>query len=151
MDDKTNQERIQFIIEDERAVVPKKAYLTDIGYDITVIDIFQRISKRVILFETGIRVCPPKGYYIEIIPRSSISKTGYMIANSVGVIDPSYTGTLKIALIKVDDDFEDIKLPFTKCQLVLRKAEYSEMVQVESIKNTVRGDGSFGSSDKMIK
>jgi dUTP pyrophosphatase len=147
MDQKDNQKCIRFVVDDERAVLPTKAHASDIGYDLTVIDVFKKISEKITLFETGIRVSPPKGYYFEIIPRSSMSKTGYILANSVGTIDPDYTGTLKVALIKVDEELEDIKLPFTRCQLVLRKAECAEVIQVESIENTVRGDGGFGSSD----
>ena len=90
------QNNIKFIMSD-RAFFPTKAHPSDIGYDLTAIDIFKKISNRTTLFETGIAVSPPQGYYLEIIPRSSLSKTGYMLANSVGIIDPDYTGTLKIA------------------------------------------------------
>ena len=148
MEQKTNAKCIRFVIDDESAVVPTKAHPSDIGYDLTAIGVYKQISESITLFETGIRVSPPEGYYLEILPRSSMSKTGYMLANSVGTIDPTYTGTLKIALIRVDEKLPEIKLPFTRCQLVLRKAEYTEMVQVESIEKTVRGDGGFGSSDK---
>jgi dUTP pyrophosphatase len=150
MDQKTNQKCISFIIDDERAVIPTKAHPSDIGFDLTAIDVAKNISDRITLFETGIRVSPPEGYYIEILPRSSLSKTGYMLANSVGIIDPEYTGTLKIALIKIDNELVNIKLPFTRCQLVLRKAEYVEMIQVENFGTTSRGDGGFGSSDNRI-
>ena len=145
----TEQKRIKYVVADERAVVPSKAHPSDIGYDITVIDVFKKISNRITLFETGVAVSPPEGYYIEIVPRSSMSKTGYMLANSVGTIDPEYTGTLKVALIKVDTDMEDIKLPFTRCQMVLRKAEYASLERVDSLTETVRADGGFGSSDKV--
>ena len=148
MDQKMNKKCIKFVMDDENAVVPTKAHPSDIGYDLTAIGIFKQISNKITLFETGIRVSPPSGYYIEILPRSSMSKTGYMLANSVGIIDPQYTGTLKIALIKIDDDLPDIKLPFTRCQLILRKAEYANMELVDTIENTIRGDGGFGSSDK---
>jgi dUTP pyrophosphatase len=144
----TNTKCIRFVIDDESAVVPTKAHPSDIGYDLTAIGVYKKISENITLFETGIRVSPPEGYYLEILPRSSMSKTGYMLANSVGTIDPTYTGTLKIALIRVDGKLPEIKLPFTRCQLVLRKAEYTEMVQVENIEKTLRGDGGFGSSDK---
>jgi deoxyuridine 5'-triphosphate nucleotidohydrolase len=137
---------IKYVLKDNRAVVPTKAHPTDIGYDLTAIDVYKKISKRVTLFETGIAMSSPSGYYIEIIPRSSISKTGYMIANSIGIIDPDYNGTLKIALIKLDDDMPDIKLPFTRCQIVLRKAEYADMKQVTSLTDTVRSNGGFGST-----
>ena len=147
MEQKLNEKSIRFVVDADDAVVPTKAHPSDIGYDLTAIGIFKQISNRITLFETGIRIAPPTGYYLEILPRSSMSKTGYMLANSVGTIDPEYTGTLKIALIKVDESLPDIKLPFTRCQLVLRKAEYAEMVHVDSIEKTVRGDGGFGSSD----
>lgn len=142
------QNNIKFIMSDDRAFFPTKAHPSDIGYDLTVIDIFKKISNRTTLFETGIAVSPPQGYYLEIIPRSSLSKTGYMLANSVGIIDPDYTGTLKIALTKIDTEMDDIKLPFTGCQMILRKAEYAELDQVDTFPETVRGDGGFGSSDK---
>lgn len=147
MEQKNNSKCIRFVIDDERAVIPSKAHPSDIGYDLTAIDVFKHISDRITLFETGIKVSPPEGYYLEILPRSSISKTGYMLVNSVGTIDPNFTGSLKIAMIKVDDELPEIKLPFTRCQLVLRKAESSEMVQVTSIEDTDRGDGGFGSTD----
>lgn len=148
MDSKSNQETIKCVISDVRAVTPTKAHPSDIGYDLTVIDVFKKISDRITLFETGIAVTPPSGYYIEIVPRSSLSKTGYMLANSVGTIDPDYTGTLKVALIKVDSDMKDIELPFTRCQMILRKAEYADLECVETLNSTKRGDGGFGSSDK---
>ena len=147
MEEKNEQKIIQCVIDDERAVFPTKAHKSDIGYDLTAIEVYKQISKKITLFETGIAVSPPDGYYIEIVPRSSMSKTGYMLANSVGTIDPDYTGTLKIALIKIDDDLPDIKLPFTRCQLVLRKAEYADVVKVEKLNETVRGNGGFGSTD----
>ena len=149
MAQKINEKCIKVVVDDEKGVFPTKAHQSDIGYDLTAIGIFKKVSSRITMFETGIRVSPPTGYYLEILPRSSLSKTGYMLANSVGTIDPDYTGTLKIALIKVDESIPDLELPFTKCQLVLRKAEYSEMVQVDTLDQTVRGDGGFGSSDKL--
>lgn len=147
MENKNNSKCIKYVVDDENAIAPSKAHPSDIGYDLTAIGIYKNISDRITLFETGIRVSPPTGYYLEILPRSSMSKTGYMLANSVGTIDPEYTGTLKIALIKVDESLPDIELPFTRCQLVLRKAESTEMVQVINIKDTIRGDGGFGSTD----
>jgi dUTP pyrophosphatase len=151
MDPQTNEKCIKVVLDDEKAVFPKKAHQSDIGYDLTAIGFFKKVSKSIIMFETGIRVSPPSGYYLEILPRSSLSKTGYMLANSVGIIDPDYSGTLKIALIKVDNSLPDLELPFTRCQLVLRKAERSEMILVDTLDHTVRGGGGFGSTDKINK
>lgn len=138
---------LQVVLDDPRAKVPSLAHPTDVGYDLTVIDEFKRVSSKVTLFETGVRVRPPAGFYCEIVPRSSISKTGYMLANSVGTIDPDYTGTLKIALAKVDPDAPDLVPPFTKCQLVLRPIHHAAAVEVVSdLQTTQRGDGGFGST-----
>ena len=138
---------VTFIRHDKSARIPNRAHPTDIGYDLTAIGVYKKISDNITLFETGIAVQPPEGYYLEILPRSSMSKTGYMLSNSVGTIDPSYTGTLKVALTKVDHTCPDISLPFTRCQLVLRKANHYNMTEVDSHRETMRGDGGFGSTD----
>ena len=44
-------------------------------------------------FDTGISIHVSDGYYVEIVPRSSITKTDFLLANSVGIIDPE--GILK--------------------------------------------------------
>lgn len=131
-----------------KAVVPKKGTELSMGYDLTAIGVEKKVGERITLYKTGIAVQPPKGYYTEIYPRSSMSKTGYMLANSIGLIDPDYTGELFLALIKVDPTMPDLQLPFTKCQLVLKKCEDYVLEQVESLESTARGDGGFGSTDK---
>jgi dUTP pyrophosphatase len=129
------------------AVLPTKGNYLAMGYDLTAIDVCKNYGDKITMFETGISVEPPEGYYTEILPRSSLSKTGYMLANSVGVIDPDYRGTLKLVLIKVDESKPDLVLPFTKCQLVLRKCEYFNVVETDVVTETERGSGGFGSTD----
>jgi len=86
------------------------------------------------------------GYYIEIVPRSSLSKSGYMLANSVGIIDSSYRGNIYIALIKIDDDAEEIQFPFRCCQFVVRKQYDMTFIQKDEFDTTHRADGGFGST-----
>lgn len=81
-------------------------------------------DQKIIMYDTGIAVCPPDGYYTEVVPRSSLSKTGYMLANSVGIID-AYQGCLK------GDDLDDLSLPFKGFQLILRKLEEAAVVDVD--------------------
>jgi len=139
---------VLFVRDDSNAVVPTKGTSLSIGYDLTAISIAKKLTDRTTVYDTGIKVQPPCGYYTEILPRSSLSKTGYVLSNSVGTIDPDYTGRLLIALTKVDDSCPDLELPFTRCQLVLRKAEYYNMCEGEKLDETIRGDGGFGSTDK---
>ena len=138
---------LKIIKTDSRAVTPTRAYPSDIGYDLTAIDIFKILSDKTIIYETGIAVQPPLGYYIEIVPRSSITKTKYLLANSIGIIDPSYNGSLKIAVRKIDDSLPDFELPFCKFQIIMRKAEYFDIQEVNSLDESIRGDGAFGSTD----
>jgi dUTP pyrophosphatase len=139
---------VLFIRDDSKAVIPTKGTHLSIGYDLTAISIAKKLTNCTTLYDTGIKVQPPPGYYTEILPRSSLSKTGYMLSNSVGTIDPDYTGRLFIALTKVDESCPDLEIPFTRCQLVLRKAEYYNIQEITQMEKTERGDGGFGSTDK---
>ena len=128
------------------AIIPFKTNDTDVGYDLTIIDIKKEIHETCTLYTTGIVIKPRVGYYTEIVPRSSIIKSGYMLANSVGVIDNTYTGELMIALIKVNPDAKPIELPFRGFQLIFRKQEEAEFELVDDVVETIRGNGGFGST-----
>jgi dUTP pyrophosphatase len=132
---------------DPEAITPFKTHETDAGYDLTAIKIHKVISKKIIMFDTGIQIQVPKGYYTEIVPRSSLVKTGWMLANSVGIIDNTYTGNIFVVLIKVDDTMPDIELPFRGFQLLIRKQFHLEIEECENIVETERGDGGFGSTN----
>ena len=139
-------EQIQIIRTDADAVIPSRANSTDIGLDLVAIKEYKILDNGVILYDTGLKARAPEGYYLEILPRSSMSKTGWMLANSVGIIDPTYTGNLLIALIKGPNNPSPVSLPFCKCQLVLRKADYANVVEVSEFPETTRGEGGFGST-----
>lgn len=135
-----------FKLQDVRAVLPSKRVI-DVGFDLTIIDIYQSVSDSITMFETGVALDIPVGYYVELMPRSSMSKTGYMLANSVGVIDPSYTGTLKVPLIKIDHSMSDIQLPCRIAQLILKPYVFSHGIEVDTLQPTTRNNGGFGSTD----
>jgi dUTP pyrophosphatase len=138
---------LKVVRKDDNAIIPSRAHPSDIGLDLTAIKKHKVLENGAIMYDTGIAVSPPNGYYIEILPRSSMSKTGWMLANSVGTVDPNYTGNLYIALNRINNDTPEIELPFCKCQLVLRKAEYCTIKEVYNLEETDRGDGGFGSTD----
>ena len=132
------------------AVIPSKNNVSDSGYDLTIIEKV-KTDGRVEMFDTGIKVEPPFGYYFDLVPRSSITKSGYILANSVGVIDRSYTGSIRIPLIKIDDSKPDMVLPCRIGQLVLRPVVHFEVVEIDAINETSRSEGGFGSSDLKLK
>jgi len=130
----------------EMAITPKKSRASDSGYDMYLINELKRDGET-IFFDTGIQISAPFSYYYQLVARSSLSKTGYILANSVGIIDNSYTGNIIAALIKIDKSKPDLKLPFKGVQLVLCKHYHSIMTEVVLLNETDRGDGGFGSTD----
>jgi len=145
----------KIVKKNPKAVIPTKAHQMDVGYDLTVIGVYKKISDTVTLFDTGLAMSPPSGYYTEILPRSSISKSGYMLSNSVGVIDPNYTGNFLVSLTKIDRNMPDLEPPFKICQMIVRKVENDiNFIEVDSLEEQkdsretkARGAGGFGSSD----
>ena len=141
---------IKFTRNNELAVIPTRANPSDIGLDLVAIKKYKILAHGCILYDTGISASPPEGYHLEIMSRSSITKTGWMLGNGIGLIDPSYTGNLYIALVKVFPDAPELEPPFCVAQLVLRKSEYGEMEEVKKLDKTERGDGGFGSTGSRI-
>lgn len=129
----------------EEAVVPFKERASDSGYDVTILEKVKEVG-RVEFFTTGIKVQPAYGWYFDLVPRSSISKTGYMMANSFGVIDRTYTGPVLVALMKVDPDAPPLDLPARIAQLVPRPIVHAGLKEVDELDETERGEGGFGST-----
>lgn len=137
-------------LADPDAVPPSKAHPEDVGYDLTVISLVKSISANTFMYDTGIQVAPSSNStYIEIVPRSSIYKHGFILANSIGIIDPNYRGTLKVVLTKVDHSLPNFSLPYTGFQLIVRKVNDIPLEITDlSLDITDRGDGGFGSTSK---
>lgn len=94
----------------------------------------------------------PVCYYI--YPRSSISKTQFRMANSVGIIDSGYRGPLKAVVdIKYSTEepveIEEGTRLFQICTSGLDRISHVEIV--DSLENTIRGEGGFGSTGTNIK
>jgi len=88
-----------------------------------------------------------------LCPRSSIYKTGMMMANSQGVIDSSYRGTLKAPIYIVNRDafvktFTDLRFKGTRYFQIVAPdmGPIREVRIVESLNETQRGSGGFGST-----
>lgn len=145
--------KIGIVVKDNMAVVPTKSIFSDAGYDISIISKEKTlIENRTWMFDTGIQLRIPNGYYVEIVPRSSLSKYGYILSNNIGIIDQSYMGNLRICLTRIHDTAKVISFPFRCCQMILRKQYHAqiEVLPSEGIQEegkTKRGSGGFGSTD----
>lgn len=133
---------------DTNAIIPFKNRESDAGYDITIIKKTKVLNNKTTLYDTGIKMKIPNGYYVEIVPRSSLSKSGYMLANSVGIIDQSYRGNIFVALTKIVEESPDLEMPFKCCQMIIRKQIYGTITEKFSeFEKTDRGNGGFGSTN----
>jgi dUTP pyrophosphatase len=141
------------------SILPTKANLMDVGFDVYAHSFDTQDGSLVIYL--GIAVEPPEGYYFELAPRSSISKTPWVFANSIGIIDPNYRGELQVRMKPVHEiDGNTIKYRriidhgFMRGdrvgQLILRKHEGQnfEIVETDNLSLTQRGEGGFGSTGK---
>lgn len=131
------------------AHAPFKARASDSGFDLQLISVWKR-SGNVTFYETGIAVAPDFGWYFMLVPRSSLAKSGYILANSVGIIDRAYTGSIKVPLIKIDPDAPDIELPFRAVQIIPCPIAHVQMKEIkkEELNSTSRAEGGFGSTNK---
>lgn len=132
------------------AVVPSKSRISDVGYDLSVLSLHKQIGTNTYMYDTGISLSMPQGMYAEVVPRSSMAKSGYMLANSVGIIDNTYNGNIYVALTKVDPHAPDVVLPWRCCQLVFRHQVHVDIEEGASsasdVQNLGRGAGGFGST-----
>lgn len=134
---------------DENAFLPGKTRVSDVGYDLTIIKEVKRFNSTTVLYDTGIKIMIEPGYYVEVVPRSSISKSGYIVSNSIGIIDQSYRGNIMVSLTKIAPDAPDIVLPFKCCQLIFKKQIYADIIEVnDSFDITDRNEGGYGSTSK---
>ena len=141
-----NLPKINVVKVHDKAIIPSKKNWSDVGYDLSIINKIEDYNSKTALYDTGIKIQVDFGYYVEIVPRSSLSKSGYMLANSVGIIDNSYRGNLMIALTKVCDDAKDIEYPFRCCQMIMRKYVNTYLEEVGNVEKTKRDEGGFGST-----
>jgi dUTP pyrophosphatase len=89
----------------------------------------------------------PVHFYL--YPRSSIYKTGYVMANSVGIIDKSYRGILKAPVARIFPDAKGFSMGDRHFQIIAPDMGHiREVVLVDSLPETQRGEGGFGSTGK---
>ena len=101
------------------------------------------------LIATGLFIELPLGYEAQLRPRSGLAfKYGISLPNSPATIDSDYRGEIKIALINLSNENFTVKNGERIAQMIIAKHEQAELIQVEELNETKRGDGGFGSTGK---
>ena len=154
------QERIRIKIKktSKDAVIPMRANDTDSGYDLVAIDDGVVSSDgEYIEYDTGLQIQPAQGFFTTIRPRSSITKYDLILKNSLGTIDESYTGNLKLRFAlsgrhaDLNGNHHTYSVKTYKKgdkigQLVVERRIDADFDEVDSLEKTERGEGGFGSS-----
>jgi len=129
------------------AIVPHYAHDGDAGMDVySMLDLALKPGHRSAI-PTGLSFEIPKGYEIQVRPKSGMAiKSGITVLNTPGTVDSGYRGEVKVILINHSSQDYEIKKGEKIAQIVLAKYETAQIVEVEDLSETGRGDGGFGST-----
>lgn len=128
------------------AIIPTRGSGRSVGYDLySIEDAIVPCQCGRALIGTGITVVLPEGVYGRVAPRSGLA-VKHCINVGAGVIDPDYTGEIKVVLFNHGDKDFEVKKGDRIAQLVLEKCETPEIEEINIVEDTERGSGGFGST-----
>ncbi|MBO6059199.1 MAG: dUTP diphosphatase [Bacteroidaceae bacterium] len=99
------------------------------------------------LIPTGLRMALPPGYEAQVRPRSGLAlKKGITVLNTPGTIDADYRGEIGVILINLSSEDFVVEDGERIAQMVIARHEQPQLVQVDTLDETERGEGGFGHS-----
>ena len=102
-----------------------------------------------IMVPTGLFIELPEGLEAQMRPRSGLAaKQGITCLNSPGTVDADYRGELKVILVNLSNTSQTIHPGERIAQLVIQQVERVNLVEVEELSETGRGEGGFGHTGK---
>ena len=100
-----------------------------------------------VIIPTGLAVAIPKNFEIQIRPRSGLAaKNQISVLNTPGTIDADYRGELKVILMNLSDKSFIVEGGLRIAQMVLCPVIKAKLREVETLEDTKRGSGGFGST-----
>jgi dUTP pyrophosphatase len=131
------------------AVIPAYQSEEAAGFDLhSIEDVILKPGERK-LIGTGLAFEIEKGYEIQIRPRSGLAfKHGITVLNSPGTVDSDYRGEIKVLLINLGNESFEIKKGERIAQAVVAPVVQAKFEEVETLSDTKRGSGGFGSTGK---
>lgn len=99
------------------------------------------------IIKTGLFIELPIGVEAQVRPRSGLAaKKGITVLNAPGTIDADYRGEIGVILVNLSNEAFTIENGERIAQLVIAKHERAEWIEVETLSETQRGEGGFGST-----
>jgi dUTP pyrophosphatase len=132
------------------ARLPTRAHDDDAGLDLYSVEAVTLAPGERALVATGIAIELPERHAGLVVPRSGLAiRHGISVVNGPGLIDPGYRGELKVVLLNTDREASFSVEPGDRiAQLVITRVETPDIVEVEELEPSRRGDGGFGSSGR---
>jgi dUTP pyrophosphatase len=128
------------------AKLPTFAHDSDAGMDLYCVEaITINPGERLGQIKTGIAVSIEEGYVGLIWDKSGISQK-HGLKTLGGVVDAGYRGEILVGLINISDTAYSFEVGDKIAQLLIQKVEHPEIIEVESLEDTARGTGGFGST-----
>ena len=134
---------------DERATLPTRGTSAAAGMDLYALEETTIAAGETVLVHTGIALAIPEGYGGFIYARSGLAtKRGLAPANKVGVIDADYRGEIMVALHNHGKSTQTVAGGERVAQLVIAPVLMTELSLTDTLPDTERGEGGFGSTGR---
>ena len=125
--------------------IPYKASSKSVGFDLESYQDVVIPSNGISIVSTGLKVQPPRGTYIRLASRSGLACKGVTVQG--GVIDPDYTGEVKVILYNHTGESFEVKKGMRIAQMIPEKVTLPRLNEREGqLKITSRCENGFGSS-----
>jgi len=140
--------RLAVRLLDPAAQLPQRAHDDDAGYDLHALEATTLQPGERALVRTGVAIELPLRHAGLVLPRSGLAhKHGIAIVNAPGLIDNGYRGELKVLLLNTDRESAfDVAAGDRIAQLVVIPVAAPDIVEVDALAASRRGDGGFGST-----
>jgi dUTP pyrophosphatase len=141
---------LRFTRLSEDAVAPSRAHDGDAGYDLRAAEAVRLEPGARASVGTGIALEIPGGWAGLVLPRSGLAaRHGISLVNAPGLIDAGYRGEVRVLLLNTDpaEPF-DVEAGDRIAQLMLVRHEAPQLEEVDSLEESVRGAGGFGSTGR---
>ena len=133
------------------AIIPEYAHDTDAGMDLFSVKEYVLLPQHRVLVGTGLKMEIPKGYEMQIRPKSGLAiRNGIGVLNSPATIDSDYRGEVGVILINHSSKPYKIEKCQKIAQAIFNKIEKAKFIS-EKLSETKRGDGGFGSTGLIRK
>ncbi|MCL4145596.1 UNVERIFIED_CONTAM: hypothetical protein GTU68_001783 [Idotea baltica] len=102
------------------------------------------------LIPTGLAMALPAGFEAQVRPRSGLAaKHGVTVLNTPGTIDADYRGEVKVILINLGNEPFEVSRGERIAQMVIAPVLQARILEVETLSDTARGAGGFGSTGRV--